>query len=673
MKIFFLVFNILLSVLTAWSQNPSRLIFSEGLAPQKALNGKKELYGFVNTKGNFRVSPQFDTVYAPFKNGLAVVGLNGRAGVINKKGNVILPFEYIQIGEISKFAIAVKSDRGNWGFFNHKGEKIYDFVFQNFRYSGRNKIIVQQNGKWGVINDRGNILIDFNFKWVQQVSEKYYRVWSIPVWTVRTADNQILFSSSWDSLKYLEAGRYAYSIIGKKGLLDEQGKVISDAVYYEIDDFRWGLSKAKKEKYGVIDVNNKPVLHFFFDEVIIDSLYIRVMMKVKENGKEVERWGLYDHKGKELIKPKYAWLSQYSDGLISAKKDDNSWGYIDPSGNTIILFRYSQAGDFQKGRAEVVVSYFSIQKELPAIIDNKGEFIISPADYEFYKLGLITISSDNKIFYHIPRDKYFHYERIDKNYIRVGKNGYWGMILTDGKEIIPPIYEKVSDPSDTGLIIVEKGGKRGVIDSKGVFTMKMNARFENIYGFHEGFSKFLLKSRYGFIDKHGDIYISAQYPDAGDMSDSMVSVILKGKWGFLDYKENLKVQPYYEEVTLFKKGIAMVKENGLWNFINKEGKEFYVTGFEKIEKVFSGRYLLYNQGKMGMADQNGREILAPKYDYLIETGYGYVLAKRNNYWGVLDYNENFVLPIEFDGINYEPSAKIFITVSEKKQIDFHIK
>ena len=648
-------------------------ILSEGLAAKKMANGKNTLYGFVNGRGKVKISAQFDTVYAPFKNGMAAVGLNGKAGVINKKGKVILPFEFKEIGEVSRFSIAVKNEKGLWGFYNHKGEKNQEPLFQNFRYAGKNKIIVQQNGKWGLINDKGNILIEFKYKWVDHVSDRHFRTWNMPVWSVISKDNKVLFAGAYDNLKYSGDGLYVYSVIGKKGLLSKDGSLISNAVYEEIGNFKHGLVKAKKEKYGVLDVTNKFIIPFLYDDLIIDSLYIRVMKKIRgDDGEVTEKWGLFDHRGNELIKPKYAYLNEYSEGLIAAKREEKTWGYIDPLGNTMILFRYSLAGDFKSGTADVLIPYSSIQKDLPAVIDKKGEYVVTPVNYDFYKLGLIDIRFD-KASFNIAKDKYQHYERIDENYIRVGKDGLWGMILSNGKEIIPPVYEKVSDPSEQGLIVVIKDGKSGVVDSKGNFTFKLSSRFEYIEGYHEGFSKFLLKSKYGFIDRYGNVYISPQYPEAGIMSDSMVNVRLRGKWAFVDYKENLKVQPYYEEVKPFINGAALVKEDGLWNIVNKEGRELHINDFQKIERIFTGRYLLYSQNKMGMADQNGREILAPKYEGLKDTGNGYVLVNKNGYWGVLDYQENFVLPFDYESVSYVAETNVFITHTDKKQQDVFIK
>jgi hypothetical protein len=397
------------------------------------------------------------------------------------------------------------------------------------------------------------------------------------------------------------------------------------------------------------------------------------MQLKSEDGKLKEKWGLFDLRGNKLISPKYAKMNEYSEGLVAVMKEDGSWGYITPKGVTEIIFRYSKAESFKNGLAKVLVPYSVLKEDHPALIDKDGEYVVSPADYNFYMLGLIRIDRTKKANYIIPKNKYYWYQKVNERYIKVELNGYYGIITTEGKEIIPPIYDNVFGPSENGLTVVEKNGKKGVVDRFGKFTYKLNDKYEKIFPFSEGFAKVMLKGKYGFMDQHGDVYISAQYPIAGDVHDSMVNVTIRDKWGFLDYHENLKVQPYYEEVKTFKNGVALVKENGKWNIVNKQGKQMLQNFFDKISETELGNYILYNGDKIGLADKKGREVLAPKYEMVKEIGTGYILVRKNGFLGVLDYKENFILPIEFDDIAYIPSLKLFITGNTGRKEDILVK
>lgn len=669
----YIVFFFFVLPLSCAAQTNKGLIFSEGLAAQKAvLKGGKMAYGFVDQKGKVKIPHQFDTVYSNFQSGFCSVGKSNYAGVVDKKGKVIIPFSFKEVGAINKFFIPLKSQNGLWGFYTHEGEKVADHLYENFRYGAKGKIIVQQEGKWGIINDQGQVVLDHHYKGIQHTSDRNYIGWKVTQWKVKNMQNQTILSQEFDSLRYVGQGVYKFSMVGKKGLLDEKGKLITKE-YEEINVFRYGLSKCRKGKYGVINAAGKVIVPPIYEDLIIDSLYIRIKSVEHREGKFIEKWGLLDHKGNILIKPKYAMMNAVSEGMIAAMREGGTWGYIAPSGSTEIIFRYIDAEDFKNGRARVKVPYWLTKKDLYAIIDKKGEYIISPADYNFYDLGLLKIEKKNKVRCLIPIGKYSSYEKINATYVRVMRNGKYGMILTNGREIIAPVYDYVSDPSDTGLIIVEKDGKTGVVDERGNFTYKLSNRFEKVFGFHEGLSKMQLKGKYGFMDQHGDIWISAQYPDAGKISDGMVNVIIKGKWGFMNSKESLKVQPYYKEVKPFKNGVALVRENQKWNIVNKEGKELHKNDLDKIEETESGKYKLYSGDRVGMADKDGREILALKYEDLEEINDKMFLVKKNGLWGVLDKDENFILPIEHDIIIYEPANNTFITGTVGMQEQVHIK
>jgi hypothetical protein len=63
--------------------------FSDGLAAVR-MDGRK--YGFINTNGEIQISPIFDKVWFPFRDGLAVIEKEGKIYYINKTGDIIWEF-----------------------------------------------------------------------------------------------------------------------------------------------------------------------------------------------------------------------------------------------------------------------------------------------------------------------------------------------------------------------------------------------------------------------------------------------------------------------------------------------------------------------------------------------------------------------------------------------------
>ena len=650
----FLFFCLLFIIRSSYSQKTS--FYSEGLAANK-INGK---YGFIDIKGREEISYEYDTVYKGFRDGYAVVGKNRKAGLIDRKGKEILPFEFESIGEYNRKFIPVENEKGLWGFYSYNGDRLIPCLYDNFRIVD-GKLIVQRAGKWGIIDTKDNVLLEFNYK---ELSFEGKHFWGVPVnkWTLKNFKNETLTSFEYDSVRVGDGvGIFIYSIVGNHGLCDSKGLPITAAIYDYIFRFKDGLAVVKKrDNYGVINSEGKIILPINFKKAVIDSIYLRVQEK---NG----RWMIFGKNGVPILRTDYIGLGEFSEGLISAMGLDSLWGYITIYGQRSTLFRFSKAAPFKKGMADVEVYYPFIKKNFPAIINKKGDFIIKPDDYDFYETGLMKISADLKANYTVPREKYSAYELLSNGMVRVRQGDMYGVITSTGQEIIPVKYDYVSLPSD-GHFIVELDSKSGVINSKGERTIQLTDRYEKIYGFHEGLSRFLAKGRYGLLDTVNNVYISPQYPKTGEYSDGLVAVVIKNRWGFMDKNERLKVQPYYDEVWPFKYGGAKVRAGDKYTIVNKEGKELHPL-FDDINETFTGRYLLRTENKYGLADKNGREILAPKYDQVIELGNGYIKVERNKLWGILDYEATIIIPLENDALFYDaPTNTIFTVTKGKKEM-----
>lgn len=105
--------------------------FSEGLAAVS----KDEKYGFINTKGEWVIEPQFDYAVG-FSEGMSCVYKNGRLGFIDKKGKLVIPYKYkAQIeGDFNYYyhnglCAVYDPEEGGLGFIDKKGKTVIPFEF----------------------------------------------------------------------------------------------------------------------------------------------------------------------------------------------------------------------------------------------------------------------------------------------------------------------------------------------------------------------------------------------------------------------------------------------------------------------------------------------------------------------------------------------------------------
>lgn len=643
------------------------LSFSEGLAAKKIYNKKEDTwkFGFVDEKERIRVKAEYDTVYHNFKEGIAIAGKNGYAGAIDSKGNQIVPFQHKEVApHFSKKLIGVKDQQGLWGFYTRTGKKAVDFQYNNFRFRDRGRIIVQKNGRWGLIDSKGSELLPYEYRHLETAGDrKHFNGHPYNNWELKDRNNRTVGRFTYDSISAAGKGVLKYYMLGKFGLIDTSGNTITHYKYDSIGSEHHAKFIVKlNDKYGTIDRKGNEVLPASFTAIEIDSLYIRAAM-VNDGGNT--RWGLYSKTGNQLLPHNYPYLGRATGGLIPAQAENGLWRYVNLLGNTVIGFKYTEAGPFVD-RAAVVTEYKSGKK---AVIDGNGNYIIKPEEYRWYEGGLLKTYNGKKV-------KVFPFHLVDS--VEVAGNGYYRAYmhgrcgLTDirGTIKVPFEYDYASAPSGKGYIVVEKGGKWGVLDASGNFSLPLTSRFEKIYEYNDAYAKVKNKGNYGFIDPRGNIYISVQYPQAGEMSEGMVALMIKGKWGFTDQDEKLLVQPYYEKVWPFNNGIALVKEDGKYNMVNKQGKELH----EPLDKIIStkGGYILVRGKKMGFAGKDGKEIIGIRYESIEDVGNGHLIIRNRELYGVTDYQHNIKIPFSYHYISYDHYNGYYLTgtvrVHEKLQV-----
>lgn len=139
--------------------------FSDGLATVSDRKGKKELYGYINRKGELIIPMTYKTANK-FQNGLAEVGgANLKYGFITTKGDTVAAFKY---------SIPIRYPNGYFSYdllngsllYNADGKQIFKTAYDYIRYVNDTIIIVGKKGpgqlgnyKYGIIDISGNEIL----------------------------------------------------------------------------------------------------------------------------------------------------------------------------------------------------------------------------------------------------------------------------------------------------------------------------------------------------------------------------------------------------------------------------------------------------------------------------------------------------------------------------------
>ncbi len=260
--------------------------------------------------------------------------------------------------------------------------------------------------------------------------------------------------------------------------------------------------------------------------------------------------------------------------------------------------------------------YFtSFQNNKYGVINNKGEEILAPSYQEYivipnnkkdiflctYDVDYTKNTYKTKALNSKNKEIFTEYENIEpianydlnnvisyeQNAIKVQKNGKYGMIDIEGKEILPCEYDELYSLKNTdNSIIVKKDSKIGLVDSSG---------------------KVIIQPEYKTIKG-----ISTDY------KLGYIVGIAENKYGIVDCNNQKVIDTKYEEIKpLTENGTYVVKEANNWKIVQKNGEEKLADDLKNIKDdikfSFTDTYIIKQNDKYGIAKHNDEIVLSPKY------------------------------------------------------------
>jgi serine/threonine protein kinase len=234
-------------------------------------------------------------------------------------------------------------------------------------------------------------------------------------------------------------------LIRRWGFINEAGEEIIPIGYSEVLCFSEGLAAVRVgRKWGFIDTNGNEVIPFIYDAV---ESFNNGLVAVRQGNEKNGLWGFLDKNGNDIIPLKYESVGSFSEGLVAVKYN-GKWGYIDRNDNMIVPFEYVRARAFTNGYARVgrrfenprnpqmrgLVAGVTLKYGL---IDKYGNeltpFIYtSIRDFNDDGLAVVKVTAD---WQSLPNSS-------------ITTSARYGVINTNGTEIIPSIYFRVSIDED---------------------------------------------------------------------------------------------------------------------------------------------------------------------------------------------------------------------------------
>lgn len=222
-----------------------------------------------------------------------------------------------------------------------------------------NLICASKDGKWGYVDKGGNTIISFKY----------------------------------DTATVFEDDRAIVSRDYANFIIDAEGKTLSDG-YYKLTYLGKGLFKYFKDyKYGLVDKDGKVITEALYDDIgSINGKLIPVSLDKK--------YGAINLKGKLMIEPAYDSLYTDDNGYFIAVNNEK-YGYVNSKGKLFIDTKYDKAYSFIGGYAKVTIDgkdYLIDEKENIKFTAPDGYAIVTDGYSNKYVIVQNTYNSRQKLF-----------------------------------------------------------------------------------------------------------------------------------------------------------------------------------------------------------------------------------------------------------------------------------
>lgn len=544
-------------------------------------------------------------------------------------------------------------------YFIQKNAREYEIAkVENYQY-----FVLKENNLSGVIDRNGNILIEPTYeeiripnpekavfvcyvendsKVLNQNNEEMFSEYELvePI-RLKNVESDLMYEKS--VLKYYQNGKY--------GLIDFEGKQITEPIYDSIDSLPYKegeLLVSQEGKTGVINIKGNLMVDISYGSIEVDGYY-KDENKYKYAGyitsittNEGYRYGYVNYKGQKVLENEYNEISRIND----IDDDENAYLISAKNGQYGVIKNKEQIlnNEYQSIRYDGTNNLFVIEKSRKfGVADINGNVIIEPTYNQIDITGAYlyaqneqgtTIFNSNGTEANINTNISILNTDSDKYKIRINnENGSkYGVINESGEQVIEEKYNYIEYLYDNYFIVSNENSKLGVIDNKenekikieydsltkleGTDLIQTTISSTNVTELYDKSLNNICQMTNATIEKEENYIIiyndtETRYFDYQGKeltnkevfpNNPLYAKQENGLWGFEKRDGTLVVECKYDKVTEFNEyGFASVEKDGKWGAINSEGEEVVAPTYE-LEGIpsFIGKYyqVVYGFGEI---------------------------------------------------------------------------
>ncbi len=420
-------------------------------------------WGIIDNKGNVIIKCDYnEMILVPDKNkGIFIVfedvNYNNetfKTKVINENGeeifteyNMVQPIENTDGSNIWYENNVLKYEKDNkYGLINFEGKVILEPNYDNINViPGIEKsLIVEKDGKKGLVTTAlGEVIIPTEYKEITSLTKSYEDGYIVKndanKFGVISPDKTTLVEVKYDEIKNVTGNGY-YVVLenGVLEVIDKKGTVILNKGFNNIEEINADKFIINKDgKYGLISKTGENVIENKYDSLkySFSNYYIAEL-----NGK----YGIIDENSNEIIGFNYENIIYIKEAdFFEAEKSNFTTDIIDRNLKVVLN--------------DIIVSELNIDNGYLRVREND--------DYKYYNLKLEEKTNKEVL--------------TTNTLFLVKENGKYGYENKNGSRIVECIYDDAKEQNEFGYCAVNKDGKWGVLGSNGAEILTPSVNLED--------------------------------------------------------------------------------------------------------------------------------------------------------------------------------------------------
>jgi len=312
------------------------------------------------------------------------------------------------------------------------------------------------------------------------------------------------------------------------------------------------------------------------------------------------------------------------------------WGVIDANGDIVISPEYEEMIVIPNNQKPVFIVTYDLNVSdmtyKTKAINENNELLFT--DYDRVEI-LDNHDKSNSIYY-------------EKSILKVLKDGKYGVINYDGKEVIKCEYDEIIPATGlNNILIVKKDGKYGVINGLG--TTIISPEYDSV-------TPLSTKPEDGYIIRNEDGYgialtskkiiISPQYKEIKKVTGNDMYVVKDNTWKIVNKSNETILEVEFDDVTEINGQNVSIVKDGKHGLISTEGNMLIPVEYDSLKYAFDNYYIVSKEGKYGIVDTSNYSQLNMIYSSIVyRTDAGFIEAENSDFETEI-YDKNLELKLK---------------------------